>query len=150
MTPSSLDGRVVLVTGLSRPQGIAYTLAERMTDLGATVFATGWRAHDAEMPWGSTPFDHNTLRYSIEQRDLALAHEPASLINAVFEQHGTIDIVLAVHARSSSEPLEHVTANELDACWNVNVRSIVLMAQRLVALRNASGTAPDSPGSGRF
>ena len=127
-----LAGRIALVTGVSRPQGIAFTLAERLADLGATVFASGWSAHDDEMPWGATSLDDHALRYPIEQRDLADASAAAGLVGAVVDRYGTLDIVLAVHARSSHDPLERVTADELDRCWAVNVRSIVLMARQWV------------------
>jgi 3-oxoacyl-[acyl-carrier protein] reductase len=129
-----LSGRVALVTGVSRPIGIAYTIAERMADLGATVFATGWPAHDDEMPWGRA--DLPAARYDVERRNLELADEAGALVDAVVAKHGALDIVLAVHARSSSNSLLDVTADELDRCWNANVRSIVLLAQRFAQVRD--------------
>jgi 3-oxoacyl-[acyl-carrier protein] reductase len=134
--PNLLAGRVALVTGVSRPIGIAYAVAERLADLGATVFATGWSPSDAEMPWGAGELPH--ARYTVEQRDLALADQPAALIDAVVARHGGIDIVAAVHARSSMNDLARVTADELDHCWAANVRSTVLLAQRLMEVRNAA------------
>jgi NAD(P)-dependent dehydrogenase (short-subunit alcohol dehydrogenase family) len=50
-----LSGRVALVTGVSRRQGIGRAVADRLSTLGATVVATGWRPHDAEMVWGAEP-----------------------------------------------------------------------------------------------
>jgi NAD(P)-dependent dehydrogenase (short-subunit alcohol dehydrogenase family) len=47
-----LQGRVALVTGVSRPFGIGYAVAERLQALGAAVVRSGWPPHDAEMPWG--------------------------------------------------------------------------------------------------
>lgn len=47
-----LDGKVALVTGVSQRIGIGAAIARRLIDDGARVFATGWPAHDAEMPWG--------------------------------------------------------------------------------------------------
>ncbi len=55
---------------------------------------------------------------------------PATVIDEVVAEHGRIDIVLAVHARSSHHPLADVSATELDRCWAANVRSVVLLAQR--------------------
>ena len=46
------------------------------------------------------------------------------------DRHGALDIVVAVHARSSVQGLAEVTAVELDRCWAANVRSVVLLAQR--------------------
>jgi 3-oxoacyl-[acyl-carrier protein] reductase len=48
-----LAGRVALVTGVSRRQGIGAGLARRLLADGASVLASGWEPHDAEMRWGA-------------------------------------------------------------------------------------------------
>lgn len=140
MTPSPsaapLAGRVALVTGVSRRIGIAHAVAARLADRGATVFATGWSPHDAEMPWGADTDYVPDGRFTIEQRDLEQPHEPAALIDAVVAAHGSIDIVVAVHARSSHHPLAAVSSGELDRCWAANVRSVVLLAQYFAAVHD--------------
>jgi 3-oxoacyl-[acyl-carrier protein] reductase len=134
---SGLAGRVAIVTGVSRRAGIAYTLADRLHRLGATVHATGWPAHDAEMPWGADETGASES-WPIERRDLDDPAAPGRLIDDVIAEHGAVDIVLAVHARSSDGGLDTVTADELDHCWTSNVRSIVLLAQRFAARHDAS------------
>ena len=134
---SGLTGRVAIVTGVSRRAGIAYALAERLRRLGATVHATGWPAHDAEMPWGADETDPGELG-AIERRDLDDPDAPARLVDDVVARHGALDIVLAVHARSSDGGLDTVTAAELDRCWATNVRSVVLLAQRFAARHDPS------------
>ena len=121
-----LRGRVAIVTGVSRQIGIARALADRLRSLGATVHATGWPAHDAEMPWGADQL----MVDDTDQRDLADPSQPARLIDAVVAAHGRLDIVVAVHARSSTVDLAATTVDELDQSWAVNVRSVVLLAQR--------------------
>jgi 3-oxoacyl-[acyl-carrier protein] reductase len=123
-----LVGRVALVTGVSRPAGIGTTVARRLHDLGATVFATGFAPHDAEMPWGEQPL--GDLPFEVCQHDLEDAATPGALVDEVINQHGRLDVVAAVHARSSHGGLSNVSADELDRCWAANVRSIVLLAQR--------------------
>lgn len=137
-----LAGRVALVTGVSRSVGIGATVARRMHDMGATVAATGWGRHDAEMPWGEDPVAD--LGFPVGRHDLEDPDVPASLIDEVVASHGRIDIVLAVHARSSHDPLAEVTATELDRCWAANVRSVVLLAQRFAERHEPApaGTAP--------
>jgi 3-oxoacyl-[acyl-carrier protein] reductase len=124
-----LRGRVALVTGVSRRVGIGYTVAVHLANLGATVFRTGWPPHDDEMPWGAdTPNDHDD--FGVERRNLEDPSQPAALIDAVVASHGAIDIVIAVHARSSDGSLAELSGDELDRCWAANVRSIVLLAQQ--------------------
>jgi 3-oxoacyl-[acyl-carrier protein] reductase len=126
--PPAFDGTVALVTGVSRPDGIGAAVAERLHELGATVVATGWPPHDAEMPWGSPPAA--SWPFSLGRHDLGQPDAPAALIDEVIDRHGRLDVVVAAHARSSSASLADVDADDLDRCWAANVRSIVLLAQR--------------------
>jgi NAD(P)-dependent dehydrogenase (short-subunit alcohol dehydrogenase family) len=96
-----LDGRVALVTGVSRPIGIGATVALRLHDLGATVVATGWPPHDAEMPWGEQPL--GSLPFEVGRHDLEDPAAPRALVDEAIERHGRLDIVVAVHARSSDQ-----------------------------------------------
>ncbi len=146
LRPTPLRGRVALVTGVSRPGGIAVTVAERLHHLGAVVVATGWPAHDDEMPWETGKL--GALPFRVDQHDLKSAAAASSLIDDVFERHGRCDIVVATHARSSSGTLAEVTAEELDSCWAVNVRSIVMLAQRFAARHVPS--EPTAPPQGRL
>lgn len=126
-----LDGRVALVTGVSRRIGIGTAIAQRLQELGATVHASGWPPHDDEMPWGrDRPDAHQGPTFTVATHDFAQPEVPAALIDEVVDHHGRIDIVAAVHARSSEQSLATVSAEELDRSWAVNVRSIVLLAQR--------------------
>ncbi len=122
------DGTVALVTGVSRPGGIGAAVAGRLHDLGATVVASGWPPHDAEMPWGSPP--EPVWPFTVARHDLEHPDAPAVLVDEVVDRHGRLDVVVAAHARSASSSLSEVDALELDRCWAANVRSTVLLAQR--------------------
>jgi NAD(P)-dependent dehydrogenase (short-subunit alcohol dehydrogenase family) len=50
-----LSGRVAVVTGVSRRIGIGFAIAERLLEMGASVFAQSWTPHDSRMPWGADP-----------------------------------------------------------------------------------------------
>lgn len=125
-----LFGRVALVTGVSREIGIGAAVATRLHAMGATVFATGWPPHDAEMPWGQ---QDNQVPVEVLRHDLERPEAPEELIDEVFDTHGRLDAVLAVHARSSSQGLAELTIDELDRSWAANVRSVLLLAKRFAA-----------------
>jgi len=129
---TTLAGRVALVTGVSRPDGIAATLARRLHRAGATVYATGWPPHDAAMPWGSVPLDD--MPVDVHRHDLADAATPHVVVDEVIEAHGSLDIVVAVHACGTDGTLAEVTAEQLDRDWAINVRSVILLAQRFAAV----------------
>ncbi len=146
MPVSSLGGRVALVTGVSRPQAIGVAVATRLHQMGATVFATGWPPHDAEMPWGAESL--SDLPFAVARHDLESPGAPAALVDDVMVQHGRIDIVVAVHARSSAHSLAEVTSDELDRCWAANVRSVVLLAQEFA--RRHAPAPPEVTPTGRM
>lgn len=141
-----LSGRVALVTGVSRDSGIAAALVQRLHDLGAVVDATGWPAHDAETPWGEQTL--SPMPVPVRRHDLEQAETAGSLIDEVIGRHGQLDIVIAAHARSSFRSVSEVDATELDRCWAVNVRSIVLLAQRFAQVHKPA-PAP-APPTGRM
>ncbi|WP_423923065.1 SDR family oxidoreductase [Candidatus Poriferisodalis sp.] len=141
-----LTGRIALVTGISRDLSIAATVARRLHELGAVVHATGWPTRDREMPWGHQPL--SPLPFTVHQHDLEQAETNHTLIDEVIDAHGRLDIVVAAHARSSFQPLSEVEATELDRGWAVNVRSIVLLAQRFAQVHEPA--PPAEPPSGRM
>lgn len=142
----TLSGRVALVTGVSRPIGIGAAIAGRLHADGATIVATGWPPHDAEMPWGEQPLD--PLPFPVHRHDLSDATVPSALLESVVADHGRLDIVIATHARSSHESFDDVGVEELDRCWTTNVRSILLLAR---AFGRVHRPAPkDGPPTGRL
>lgn len=123
-----LDGRRVLITGVSRRAGIAHTLAARLADQGARVFSSGWAPHDAEQPWGADDAEPADLSL-----DLADPEAPARLIGAARAALGDVDVLLAVHARSSAQALADLTAAELDVTFAVNARATLLLVKEFAA-----------------
>lgn len=141
----TMSGRVALVTGVSRPGQIAEAIVGRLDAAGATVYATGWPAHDDEQPWGGGEVD---LPVPVHQHDMEVPATPNAVVDEVIAAHGRLDIVVATHARSSHLSLAEVTADELDRCWAANVRSIVLLAQRFAHVHEPSPAS--GPPAGRM
>jgi 3-oxoacyl-[acyl-carrier protein] reductase len=128
-----LSGRRVLITGVSRRVGIAYALARAFADAGAAVFATGYPAADAEQPWGAdaAPPDLGPMPYLA--LDLADPDAPAQAVSAACTELGGLDVLAAVHARSSAQSLEALTAAELDRTFAVNARATLLLVKEFAA-----------------
>ena len=137
-----LAGHVALVTGASRRIGIGAAIARRLASSGAAVMLHSWSVHDAEQPWGADVGGAEALLGEVRASaaraehvaaDLAPPGAPARLVNTTREAFGRLDIVIANHARSSSQSLEQLTADELDLSNAVNVRSALLLVQAFAA-----------------
>jgi 3-oxoacyl-[acyl-carrier protein] reductase len=140
-----LDGRVAIVTGVSRRAGIGFGVARRLLEDGASVFCQSWSPHDAEQPWGADPLGPDGVvaaRGAPEDRvghlalDLADAAGPRTLVEGATARFGHVDILVANHARSGEGSLADVTAEELDACWAANARASVLLVQAFAAIND--------------
>jgi 3-oxoacyl-[acyl-carrier protein] reductase len=125
-----IAGRRILVTGVSRRVGIGFALAEQLCG-DANVVASGWAAHDAEQPWAADQDQPALPRYL--PIDLADPEAPRRLIRAAREELGGLDVLIAVHARSSAQSLAELTAAELDLSFAVNARATLLLIKEFVA-----------------
>jgi 3-oxoacyl-[acyl-carrier protein] reductase len=145
---SEAGGRVAVVTGVGRRAGIGFAIARRLLADGHRVLVHSWAPHDAEQPWGAEPGGVEAVldalggagpRLQHMAADLADADAPRELVARAVETFGRVDTLVANHARSSSLPLEAVTAEELDRCWAVNARSVVLLVQAFAELHGDGG-----------
>lgn len=75
MNPDKLQGRIALVTGVSRRQGIGASICRILATAGADIFFTYWQAYDHTMPWGAD--DAGPLK--LQQELQALGVRAASL-----------------------------------------------------------------------
>lgn len=137
-----LQDRVVIVTGAGRRAAIGAAVARRVVADGGAVLLHSWSPADAEQPWGADPGGPEALTEELRQAggavehvsaDLADPDAPAALVAAARDRFGHVDAVVANHARSSSYPLETITAAELDLTWAVNTRAALLLAQAYAA-----------------
>jgi 3-oxoacyl-[acyl-carrier protein] reductase len=132
-----LAGRGALVTGVSRRIGIGWAIAHRLGELGAALYVSGWRAHDARQPWGSDPGDPVAdLRAALPgtelhtgEHDFADPAAPERCLAEATEALGHVDVLVANHAHSSSHGLGELDAAEIDLALAVNVRATLLLVQ---------------------
>ncbi|MEU6041375.1 SDR family oxidoreductase [Actinomadura sp. NPDC047616] len=137
-----LDGRVAIVTGVSRRQGIGFAVARDLLAAGARVLAHSWAPADAEQPWGADPAGIDGVLSELGGTGPHLAHlaadladpaAPARVVAHAVDTFGAVDVLVVNHARSSYQTLAEVTADELDLSWAVNTRAGVLLTQAFAA-----------------
>jgi len=137
-----LAGRAAIVTGVSRRAGIGFAVAERLARDGADLLVHSWAPHDAEMAWGVDPdgvealvADLRALGGRVEPvvADFEQPGAAAAVVDAGVAAFGHVDVVVANHARSSSQGVASLTADELDRTLTVNVASTLLLVQAFAA-----------------
>ncbi|MBW3602425.1 MAG: SDR family oxidoreductase [Actinobacteria bacterium] len=137
MPDQPLGGRVALVTGASRRGAIGAAVARRLAADGARIVLHTWSPHDAAQPWGQDVGGSelvDELRAAgggaIEvAADFADPAAPGRVVAAALEAFGRLDVVVATHARTSTQSLEQLTAEELDRSYAVNTRATLLVVR---------------------
>lgn len=142
MQHSSLrvDGRKILITGVSRPSGIGATLARRFLDAGATVAVHGFADYDIKSGYrdarqnatgelAETLAGEGKTIVSLTASDLSRGNAAEFAIAEANEKTGGIDGLILNHAYSTIVPMGKWTSEHIDAHLLVNVRASMLMIQ---------------------
>ena len=136
-----LTSRTALVTGVSRTGDIGAAIAGALAVTGTSLFLTGWSAHDASQPWGEDPASGEHIRDELRvaggqveyvPADFADPHAAAEVVRAAADAIGPLDILVANHARSATQSLLELTAEELDLSFAVNARATLLRIRYFV------------------
>jgi 3-oxoacyl-[acyl-carrier protein] reductase len=124
------DGRVALVTGASG--GIGAAVARLLAAEGAAVgLHYGSNADGAYRV--ATAVEESGGSAAVVGADLSDPHAPARLCDAIEEELGPIDILVANAGVGRRLELDEVTVDDFDEAVAVNLRAPFLMAQRLAA-----------------
>jgi 3-oxoacyl-[acyl-carrier protein] reductase len=124
----ALTDRVALVTGGSG--GIGRRIAEGLADAGAAV-AVGYGAGAEAASEVAGRITSAGGRAIAVGADLRLPESAASLVAAVEEDLGPVDILVANAGMGRPQALEDVTLADWDALMAVNLRAPFLLAQRV-------------------
>ncbi|HET8930226.1 MAG TPA: SDR family oxidoreductase [Acidimicrobiales bacterium] len=142
--PLPLQGRSVVVTGVSRRAAIGFATACRLAAFGASVCCHHYSPHDNDQPWGGDDIDAviegvrahlvGDATVADVHADLADPAGPGRVLGAAVEAFGHVDALVANQALSGSDgTLAQVTAADLDRHWAVDARASLLLAQAFAA-----------------
>ncbi|WLD94219.1 SDR family oxidoreductase [Alkalihalobacillus sp. AL-G] len=128
--------KVALVTGASREKGIGAGVCRRLAQSGVDVFFIYWTNYDQLMEWGVQEDEPERLADEITsmgvrcehaQWDLSDALRLPALIERVTESLGYPDMLINNACYSVDDDVESITAESLDAHYQINVRATTLL-----------------------
>ncbi len=160
-TSLSLQGRRILVTGVSRSLGIGAAIARRCAQAGAAVAVHGHADYDAALQYPDAAQDwtrsfvteltaEGLTVVALTPSDLAQPDEPARIVAEAVARLGSLDGLVLNHAYSTHAPLGTWTAEHIDAHLAVNVRAAMLMIQAFAGQVGATGGAITLFTSGQY
>lgn len=129
--------RVAVVTGVSRRNGIGFAIARRLAGRGVRLLLHSWAPHDSQQPWGGDPGGVPAILDELRaitptehiEADFSDPEAPQAVIDRARDAFRHVDVLIANHARSSNEDLEHLTPEELDRSFAVNARASLLLVR---------------------
>ncbi len=135
----SLAGRIALVTGANR--GIGRGLVDALAAAGATVAVTARTMSDADAV--ATDVISKGGRASAHALDVSDVASIRATVDAVVQQHGRLDVLVANAGLGANHPAVDVTEGDWDEMMNVNAKGLFFTAQ-------AAGRVMVEQGSGRI
>jgi len=134
-----LDGKKVLVTGVSRPVGIGATLARRFAEAGASVVVHGFSDFDLAVGnhLSSTPNGTETIVKQLQDlglsvstvapSDLEIKGNAEKVVEEATKRLNGLDGMILNHAYGVYAEIEDWTAEHIDSHLLVNVRAAMMM-----------------------
>jgi len=145
-----LDGKKILITGVSRPSGIGATLAKRFAESGAAVAVHGYSTYDLTVGEHNSAAPNGTEILAEQYQKLGL--NVTLVTPSDFEKHGTaekaveeaveklggLDGLILNHCYGVCREITAWTEEDIDAHLSVNVRASMMMIKSFVNLADTS------------
>ena len=132
-----LAGKVAIVTGASRLDGIGAAICLELAKNGCDVFFSYWTQYDQTMPWGINDDEPQKLMAELRETgvkaasleiNLAKPDAPGKLIKEAFDKLGSPDILVNNATYSTQNSFSDLTAEELDRHYFINIRATAILS----------------------
>src|SRR6185437_578255 len=139
----TLTGRVALVTGVGRYQGLGAAMCRALAEHGVNVFFTYWHAYDGELfpednQINPTSFQESLaahgVRAAFAEVDLSRAASTTELLQTVTEKLGAPTIIINNACYDIAGPFSELNERVLDQHYAVNVRATTMLCREFVKL----------------
>ncbi len=140
-----LEGKVALITGVSRRIGIGATVALELARVGCNIYTTWYSPYDTIAYGADSSPEAIKIMDKIRllgvkadgmQADLSDPRVPSQLFEATEKALGPVDILINNAAYSLNADIYTVTTELMDAHYAVNLRGTVLMCAEFTRRHN--------------
>ena len=137
----NLTGKVALITGVSRQEGIGAAIARQLAAAGATIFTTYYRPYDVEIALAKDAQEAEQLLADLQRNgtnaaglevDLADPTAPQQIFAAAERVFGQVDILVNNATRDTPANIDTITASTLDQHYRVNIHGTLLLCHEFV------------------
>lgn len=141
MPPAGLAGKVAIVTGVSRRQGIGAAVCRAFAACGVDILFTHWRAFDRETAYGADEDGPMAIENELRaegvhvanvEADLSSPDAPGQVLDLAMERLGTPSILVNNAAHDTPAGILEIDASVLDRHYAVNVRGMALLCKEFV------------------
>jgi 3-oxoacyl-[acyl-carrier protein] reductase len=133
-----LDGKVAVITGVTRHAGLGAAIARELIDAGACVFTAHFRAYDERQTWGVAANEPQEILRALGSRsdgielDLSEPAAAVALFDRAAARFGPVDILINNAAHWEPAAIDGLSAEQLDRHYAVNLRAPVLLCSEFV------------------
>jgi len=141
---AELAGKVAVVTGVTRRRGLGAAIARELVGAGAAVFIAYFREYDKRQAWGVAPDEPERIISALGEQgagielDLSNPSAAVELFDRAGSRFGQVDILVNNAAHWESGGIRHVSTEQLDRHFAVNLRAAVLLCSEFVRRWHAS------------
>jgi len=145
-SPMRIDGKKILITGVSRPLGIGATLAKRFAEAGATVAIHGFSDYDhltvgnvkSAAPNGTEAVAMSLAASGLNlvvgtPSNFAVSGTAQRAIDEAAKKLGGLDGLVLNHCYGTYSEIGEWTEENLDLHFSVNIRACMMMIQAFAA-----------------
>lgn len=132
----NLSGKVAIVTGGGR--GIGQFMAEGLAEAGANVVLASRKVENCEET-GKKLAAANGIKYLAVKCDLAVKEDIDSLVEATMKEFGRVDILVNNSGVTWGAPTLEFPLDGWDKIFNVNVRGVWILTQKVANIMKAQG-----------
>jgi 3-oxoacyl-[acyl-carrier protein] reductase len=136
-----LEGKVAVITGVGRKEGIGFAVAEALGCMGAQIFATYFKAYDTELGLRGSEGSAYELEVALQtsgidahffEMDLRKADAAERVFNEVEQVFGSADILINNACVSTRQGFLEITPDILESHYLVNHKAPLFLCQEFV------------------